>query len=119
MPLCDPCKCRDVGHIQLWIANRLREDDSRLIRDLGFEICQIIRICKNCCNPKRFQIVVKINRSSIQAGACDDLITTSYDIQKALVIAAMPDAQATDATPFSRTVMRSSNAAMVGLLILV
>ena len=51
MPLCDPCKCRDVGHIQLWISNRLREDDSRLIRDLGFEIFQIIRICKNCCNP--------------------------------------------------------------------
>lgn len=46
VPLCDPCKCRDVGHIQLWIANRLREDDSRLIRDLGFEIFQIIRICK-------------------------------------------------------------------------
>ena len=34
VPLCDPCKCRDVGHIQLWISNRLREDDSRLIRDL-------------------------------------------------------------------------------------
>ena len=84
VPLCDLCKCRDVGHIQLWISNRLREDDSRLIRDLGFEICQIIRICKNCCNSKRFQIVVKINRSSIQAGACDDLITTSYDIQKGI-----------------------------------
>ena len=84
MPLCDPCKCRDVGHIQLWIANRLREDDSRLIRDLGFEIFQIIRIRKNRCNSKRFQIVVKINRSSIQAGACDDLITTSYDIQKGI-----------------------------------
>ena len=59
---------------------------------------------------KRFQIVVKINRSSIQAGAlADDLITTSYDIQKE--IWQLPPCRMhrqRDATPFSRTVMRSS-----------
>ncbi len=55
---------------------------------------------KNCCNSKRFQIVVKINRSSIQAGACDDLITTSYDIQKGIGNCRHAGCTATDATPF-------------------
>ena len=84
MPLCNLCKCRDVGHIQLWIADRFRKDNSRLIRDLGFEICQIIRICKNRCDAKCFQIVVKIDRPSVQAGACDDFITASYYIKKGI-----------------------------------
>ena len=93
VPLCDLCKCRDVGHIQLWFPIVSAKMTLVLSVILDSRSARSFVSAKIVVIPKRFQIVVK----TIVPPYRLVLVTISSPslptiFRRALVIAAMPDA---------------------------
>ena len=80
MLMCQLCPCLNVCDIQLRIADRLSEDGPCIVGDCLFYKAEISAIHENGLDPESLQIMKQIDRSSVKARACDDLLSASYDI---------------------------------------
>ena len=84
MFLCNLGPCRNVGHIQLWIADGLCKQSACPIGNRILNSLHICRIHKDCPDAKRFQIMEQINGSTVKTCACDDLISAANNIEQCI-----------------------------------
>ena len=84
MSVCDVCELLNVYDIQLGVADCLRKDHPRAIRDRRLDCLFVTHIDKYRFDTERLKIVKHIDRTTIETRARYDLLSGIHDIEQCI-----------------------------------